>query len=111
MGFTIKEFYCCGDLKSVSVVIADDTKGECNKGNEKRGCCDNKFDFFKVKDNHFVGDKITIPAKYFTDLVLFTPSYQSFKFNPQTVNVANRSNAPPLHSGTPIYIYNCVFRI
>ncbi len=110
-GFSLKEFYCCGKLKSVSVTLAQVTDLKCSKGDEKSGCCDNKYHFNKVKDNHFVSDDLNIPLKHFTLLNLFPPSFQQFLFDLPKINVANRSNAPPLHSGVSSYIYNCVFRI
>lgn len=112
MGFSLKEFYCCGKLKSVSLAFTpEDTKQNCGKGNEKSGCCDNKYHFFKVKDNHFADGDINIPVKHYIVLDLSVPSYQQISFAFQQINVAHRSNAPPLHSRVSPYIFNCVFRI
>lgn len=111
VGFSLKEFYCCGSLKSVSVALVQDAKQNCGKGNEKNGCCANKYHFYKVKDNHFAGDDVSIPVKHFTELSLFTPLFQQISFASQQVISANKSNAPPLHHGVPVYIFNCVFRI
>ena len=107
MGFSIHQFLCCGKLKSVSITLAQDTKN----GNEKSGCCSNKYQFFKVKDNHFTADDIKIPVKQFINLHLFTSSFQEITFVTQKIIIADRSNAPPLNPGVPAYIYNCVFRI
>ena len=111
MGFSIRQFYCCGKLKSLTVTIVQDTQQKCGKGNEKSGCCDNKYQFYKVKDNHLSGKAIDISLKYFTDLDLFTSEVQSISFVTQEIDVINGSHAPPLYTGVPIYISNCVFRI
>ncbi len=111
VGFSLKEFYCCGKLKSVTVALAQDTKQKCSKGDEKSGCCNNKYQSFKVKDKHFAVSDLKIPAKHFTDLTLFTPVFQQISFASQQSATANKSHAPPLHTSVPIYIYNCVFRI
>lgn len=111
MGFSLKQFYCCGKLKSITVSLTQDTKQECGKGNEKSGCCDNKYQFFKVKDNHISAGQASCPVKYFIDLDIYNPSFNEITFASQKTTIAYRSNAPPLHTGIPLYIYDCVFRI
>ncbi len=111
MGFSLKQFYCCGKLKSVTFSLTQKAKDKCGKGDETSGCCDNKYQFFKVKDKHITADQGNSPVKYFVDLHLYTPSFQDISFASQKPVIAYRSNAPPLPSGVPIYIYNCVFRI
>lgn len=111
MGFSLKQFYCCGKLNSTTLAFFQEEKQSCSKGNEKSGCCDNKYQFFKVKDKHINADDVHSPVKHFIDLHLYTPSFQDISFASQKPVVAYRSNAPPLHTGVPIYIYNCVFRI
>lgn len=111
MGFSLKQFYCCGKLKTTTISLTPNAEHKCAKGNEKSGCCDNKYQFFKVKDNHITADQVTSPAKHFVDLHLYTPSFEDISFASQKPTLAYRSNAPPLHSDVPIYITNCVFRI
>ncbi len=110
MGFSLKEFYCCGKLKSITVLLVPDAKQKCSKGTGS-GCCDNKYQFFKVKDKHISAAEVSSPVNYFTDLNLFIPSFQQISFPPPNIIIADRSHAPPLHSGVSAYIYNCVFRI
>ncbi|OJY97492.1 MAG: hypothetical protein DI535_21905 [Citrobacter freundii] len=111
MGFSLKQFYCCGKLKSVTFSLLQEAKDKCGNGDDKTGCCDSKFQFFKVKDNHISADQADFPFKHFIDLHLYTPSFQDISFVSQKTTIAYRSNAPPLHQGVPIYIYNCVFRL
>lgn len=106
-GFGLKGFYCCGKLESVSVKFVEEVK---DKGNNK-DCCKTKYQYFKIKDNHVATAELTAPAKYYTDLVSFNPSYEYISFLPQQVKILNSSHAPPLYKGVPIYLSNCVFRI
>ena len=110
-GVTLKEFYCCGKLKSVSIAIADIEKSKCNKASDKEeGCCKTKYQYFKVKDNHLTTANVTAPLKYNTDLYFVTPPQHSISFNTQVTNANNPCHAPPLHQAVPLYIANCVFR-
>ena len=111
MGFSIHRFYCCGKLKSVSVTIAGDSQHQCGKDNVKNGCCKNKSQFFKVKYTHVTTDGITSPGKPLIGQHPCKPSLHNIIFTSQKITVANRSNAPPIHTGIPVYVYNCVFRI
>ena len=111
MGFSLKEFYCCGKLKSITFSLTQEAKDKCGKGNEKGSCCKSKFQFFKVKDNHVSAHQADLPVKSFVDLYFYPPSFQDIFLISQRSTIAYRSNAPPLHSGIPIYIYNRVFRI
>ncbi len=86
VGFSLREFYCCGKLKSVSVTFSQDAKQKCSKGNGS-GCCGNKYQFFKVKDNHFASDDVNIPVKHFTDLNLFTPSSSKIMYTKLIPNI------------------------
>ena len=111
MGFSLKQFYCCGKLKSITISLTQNEVKKSGKGNEKSGCCDNKYQFFKVKDNHITADQASTPVNHFIDLHLYTLSFQDNTFTSQKTNVAYRSNAPPKKAGVPLYLYNCVFRI
>ncbi len=110
-GVGLKEFYCCGKLKSVSVFIVDTGIANCSKGGLEDGCCKLKFKSFKVKDNHFASVLPEVPLKYNVELLFYSTIYEPFLFTSQQVDVINGSNSPPLHKGIPIYIFNRVFRI
>ena len=110
-GFGVKQFYCCGRLKSITISLIQDANLKYSKDNEKRGCCDNKYQFFKVKDNHITADQVGSLVKCYIDLHPYTPLFREITFASQKISVSYRSNAPPLHTGVPLYIYNCIFRI
>ena len=107
MGVSLNQFYCCGKLKSLTISLTDYTTRKCNKS----GCCENKYHYVKVKDNHITAGEVSSPAKSFINLHLFTPSFKIIAIDHQLLTVANRSNAPPLYPHVPFYIYNRVFRI
>ena len=109
-GVSLKEFYCCGKLKSVSITFADTRKGKCNEAAKEEGCCKTKYQYFKVKDNHLTTTHATAPLKYYTDLYFSAASFQSISFTHVT-GETNLSHAPPLHQAVPVYIAKCVFRI
>lgn len=111
MGFSIKQFYCCGKLKSVSVSLSSNEKTKCSKGDNKDGCCKTKYQYFKLNDTHLPTAHVASPISFHTDLCLSYISLQPFVMVAKDEDVINGSHAPPLHAGVPIYISNCVFRI
>ena len=111
LGLSLKSFYCCGNLKTVTISISQDDQQKCANDDGTSDCCKTKYQFFKVKDNHVAGDIINTPALHFTYLHLFSPSFQVINFPSEKINVANKSNAPPFLHGVSDYIFNCVFKI
>jgi len=111
LGLSLKSFYCCGNLKSVTVTLTDAQQNTCANQNATGDCCNTKYQFFKVKDNHVAGDVVSTPVLHFIYLHLFTPSFKLINYPCGQIFVANRSNAPPLIQTVPGYISNCVFRI
>ena len=111
LGLSLKSFYCCGNLKSVTVTLTQNEQKKCANDDGTSDCCKTKYQFFKVKDNHFVADHVSSPVKHFVELNLFTSAFQVINYPSEQIYVANKSNAPPLLHGVPDYIFNCVFRI
>lgn len=111
MGFSLKEFYCCGKLKTISITLANDEKSGCKGDSNNDHCCKNKFQYFKVKDNHVSAAHINFTDKNFTALLPNCFSAWETAFPSQRISFDYRSNAPPLHGDVPIYISNCVFLI
>ena len=109
-GVSLKEFYCCGKLKSVSVVIADIQKNKCDNTSKEEGCCKTKYQYFKVKDNHLTTTYVTTALKHYTDLYSSLPIHKPALFNKTVTKIPSPSDAPPLRA-VPVYLINCVFRI
>jgi len=110
-GVSLKEFYCCGKLKSVSVILQDSENQRCGKAEDRSGCCKTKIQFYKVNDRHFAAAILSGPVKHFTYLPLVTTDIQIISLAVQQTEIANSNHAPPLYSGVPVYISNCVFLI
>jgi hypothetical protein len=110
-GIGIKQFYCCGKLKSTNISFVQDSKEKCGKGDEISGCCKTKFKSFKVKDSHVAADGMANPVKHFADLHLFSPAFEVMALANEPVDIANSSHAPPILLGIPVYLLNCNFRI
>lgn len=111
LGVSLKEFYCCGKLKSVSLTFAKHTKDNCSMGDDSDDCCETLFQFFKVKDKHLAADLHTTPAKHFVALHPLMPDNKEIFLSTQTIYFFNGIHGPPVHYGVPIYISNCVFRV
>jgi hypothetical protein len=111
LGLSLKRFYCCGKLKSVTVSVADDQQQKRGNDDGMNDCCKTKYQFYKVKDNHVAADVINTPVLHFINLHLFTSSFEVLNYPSEEVYVAYQSNAPPLFHAVPDYIFNCVFRI
>ena len=112
MGFSLRHFYCCGILKTISLTVAGNENNKCNKShNDNDGCCKNKLQYCKVKDAHITTAHISFPAKHFKCLHLNYLSFENITFSSRKTFIVYRSNAPPFYSSIPLYISNCVFRI
>lgn len=108
----VKQFYCCGKLKSTDIAfVQQESKDRDSKVDVTTGCCKTEFKSLKVKDSHVTADTINIPVKHFTDLQLFSPSFEVRMQASEPVFITNTSHAPPLHQGVPVYILYCVYRI
>ena len=103
-GVGLKQFYCCGKLASTQIGFTHQQKTE-------KDCCQTVYHFFKVSDTHGAAADIISPEK---DIILLdlTPVNEGTTIaSYQIPSVANGSNAPPLHCGVPIFIFNCIYRL
>lgn len=112
-GMSVKKFYCCGKLKSISVLFQNTGQKENTKNSATFGnnCCKTTYQNFQVKDNHFASADVNLPAKYFTPITTVFNLFSSSTFTLQKVNCTYQSHAPPLFRHIPIYLSNRVFRI
>ncbi len=110
MGFSLREFYCCGKLKTISITLANEGKNSGKEDSKSDRCCKNKYQYFKVKDNHVSAAHVCFPAKFIS--IQFISNYSpDIIFTSKKTVVAYRGNAPPVYSNVPIYISNCVFLV
>ncbi|HCN84814.1 MAG TPA: hypothetical protein DIT07_14525 [Sphingobacteriaceae bacterium] len=111
IGVAVNCFYCCGELKSVSIVAASQESENCNMPVKKDGCCDQSSQTFKVKDQHLASGSIP-PASL--PIIGIIQSFHLFDLAlPFSVRETSAFNyhAPPILSGTAIHTLNCTFRI
>jgi hypothetical protein len=111
LGFSVKEFYCCGKLKSVTLSLHEDGSKACSKSESKGKCCKTKFQYLKVKNSHLASTILVNASNDFQFQLPFTSLRAAKIFGFVPVIDANRSHAPPLHPGIAVYISNCVYRI
>lgn len=113
-GFSVKQFHCCGQLKSVSFTVKQVSNEKYVKGYEKERCCENQFSNLKIEDTHLLSGQLSSAVKYFTKL--FPATFDSYDHSSgftiiKRVSSADSTHAPPLHGDIPIYIFNCTYRI
>lgn len=110
LGIGVKQFYCCGKLKSVKFTFADDAKEKSEKGNNEGGCCKTEHQYLKVKDSHLAPGDFVTPEKFLVDI-----NFLPFFNESITINAAHRVTSHSIHASPlvsrPIYIFNCVYRI
>ncbi len=107
-GVNIHYFYCCGKLKTVSLVIAHKEK-QC-KPDEPKGCCDNKTVTVQLKTDQKEHDQ---PVYQFTAPATITPFFISASV--AAIPLRNSINLlyqkPPPQQLPDFNVLFCVFRI
>lgn len=103
-GFAVKGDYCCNNLKSVKLVLADGAK-------DKEGCCKVKYASFIIKDAHGAADLINVPALSYCYIHTPNSLFQIIQISQQNDNRFINIHAPPLIGSVPVYLSNCIFRI
>ena len=103
-GIAVKANYCCSNLKSVKLVLADGAK-------DKDGCCKVKYESFKIKDVHTAADILTTPALHFTFIHTLNSFFSTSDLTSAKENKFINIHSPPFYQNISAYISNCVFRI
>ena len=105
-GVSIKEFHCCGQLKSVGISYVT---VHLNNGN--RDCCETTHHFFKITTSHLVAKHVKKPVKPITDPILtLHPSGIALSI-PQLFSYTSTTQSAPILYKAPIYTLHCVYRI
>lgn len=111
LGVSVKGFYCCGKLTTVSIALADFRKNKTTSDSKSDDCCKTKYQSLKVTDSHLTTAHIMAPASLYAEANIFFPFRYEISFITKEEKVINGSHAPPLYRGIPSYISHCVFRI
>ena len=111
-GLGLKEIYCCGKLKAVTVEVTVHENQQCRKEHQHNKCCQTKYHYLKLKDNHLTatGTQLTINPPIIA-LHIASSLWQQAICSYQSRSLLNSSHSPPIHNGVSIYTYNCVYRI
>lgn len=110
-GIGLKEHYCCGKLKSVTIGFVASEKNKCRKDKGTFGCCKSVVKDIKVKDEQVAGAEVQTPTKACIELHNLLSLWQPFHFSSLQFIAAKNYHSPPSLHNTPINIYNCVYRI
>jgi len=110
LGIGIRQFYCCGKLKSTNITLIQETKEKCNNSDAMKGCCKTKFKSLKVNNNHITANNTVHLVKHFTDLDIPAHEFEIKACINEPMAVSNTSHAPP-GKNVPLYIFLCTYRI
>ncbi len=113
LGISVKEFYCCGKYVSSSLQVVATEKQHCSMETEDSGgCCQTKYQFHKVSDNHSGVAFVILSEKNWKIVALPVQEYQGYLFVAGAVLTNNNiANAPPPLQYFPLYSLHCNFRI
>ncbi len=110
-GVSIKQFYCCNQLKSTTISYAAVEESSCGMSHKMKNCCKTKVKFIKSQVTHFAKTGLTsMPS-----LELHTNTTSFYSIN-QLVSYKGaiavpQSNPPPLQTSVPLYQFYCNYRI
>lgn len=110
-GVSGSNFYCCGKYKDTYLFSHFENNKNCKKKEANSKCCDNKFFFVKVKDNHSPAHSLKVNVDVVK--VLYTSSDCIYDFNKtfekSIESIFLSSNPPP--DKLPVYLSNKSFLI
>ena len=108
-GVSLNYFYCCGKLKTVTLV-SNSKENNC-KGKSRKGCCDNKVVTFQLKidqkENNTVNYHFSTPI---SSVDFYTTHYFNVTFPSTYLPIYLVNNHPPDYFPSRQILY-CVFRI
>ena len=111
VGYGIKGFYCCDNLTSVNIYFSENGHNHSVTSIDKSHCCKTKYQYFKVKDNHFAADHVNAPVKFVAEAQLFSETFEPVLFFSHKANISQQPNAPPLYNGVSLFVANCTYLI
>ena len=111
LGIGVRQFYCCGKLKSTNITLLQDVKEKCGNSGAMQGCCKTTFKSLKIKDSHLSTAKLVTFSKTFTEFHLLQPSFEINALAHKPIVLANANHTPPPGTGVPLYILHCIYRI
>jgi hypothetical protein len=111
IGISIKQFYCCNQLKSTSLAYTAVEESSCGMSHKMKDCCKTKVTFLKSQDTHFAKTgSISMPS---LEMHINTTAFFSIApiIHYKGTIAVPQSNPPPLQDGIPLYQFYCNYRI
>ena len=110
-GVSIKQFYCCNQLKSTTISYAAVEESSCGMSHKMKNCCKTKVKFVKSQDTHFA--KTGLTSMPFIELHTNATSFYSINqlVSYKSAIAVPQSNPPPLQTSIPLYQFYCNYRI
>jgi hypothetical protein len=111
LGIAVNKFYCCGQLKTVSISTIENYVNDVNSSATTEKCCNQTSQTFKVKDQHIASSAVLLQS---TPLFAIAHSKLALSELPSLSikeNIKTYYNPPPNPSGNNIYNLFCNYRI
>lgn len=109
-GVAMEIHYCMGKKAGMELYGSDSHKcGKCGMV-EKKGCCHDEHQFYKLDDSH----KNVSNDLSFTSPVVFIQNEQpvfDWQLPADAMAAVINNHSPPLYSGPDATVMNCVFRL
>ena len=111
-GFVVSMHYCMNKFDSVQVGAADSEKcGKCGMHTEDSdGCCRDEVKVVKLQQDSQLA-KLLMPSFSMAPVQLTLSQHLVLPFQNFVQAQIIEYPDPPLRSGQPVYLSNCVFRI
>jgi hypothetical protein len=110
-GVSIKQFYCCNQLKSTTISYTAVEERSCGMSHKMKNCCKTKVKFVKSQDTHFAKTGLISMPSF--ELHANTTSFYSINqlVSYKSVIAVPQSNPPPLQTSIPLYQFYCNYRV
>ncbi len=111
IGISIKQFYCCNQLKSTSLAYTAVEESSCGMSHKMKDCCKTKVKYVKSQDTHFAKSSTNdLPN---VDLLSATAAIDLYMIHSN--HAANKAvpafHPPPQIQAVPLYQFYCNYRI
>jgi len=109
-GIAMEIHYCMGEKSGVEFYGAKNLKCPKCGMTEKKGCCHDKQQFYKIYDAH---KTVSNDANFGVPLIALNTNYilYSSPLVSKDVNKSVQNNSPPNYTKPSICILNCIFRL
>lgn len=111
IGISIKQFYCCNQLKSTSLAYTAVEESSCGMSHKMKDCCKTKVKFVKSQDTHFAKSSTNNLPNFNALTALETSDLYTINLNHAAKKGVLAFHPPPLIPSVPLYQFYCNYRI